>query len=270
MIIKESFSFPKNGGQDKNEDILFIGDRVIAVVDGVTSKTAPPDGVSISGGVFASRVVADLLKTLPEMTDGVQIIEYLNEKLKQAIAASPFSAQPEPPAASVVLYDRYTRQVISYGDCQILLRGTVCKREKQLDVICAQKRADILLRLIENGESETTLLACDPGRAAIEADILHSFLQYANQEGEYGFPVLGYGQVLPQYVDIFPVTPGEEVVLASDGYPILRSTLLESETELERVIRKDPLLIREYPSTKGVVAGNHSYDDRTYVRFVAD
>ncbi len=61
--------------------------------------------------------------------------------------------------------------------------------------------------------------------------------------------------------------PDAEIVLASDGYPKLKSTLKESEEELAKIIEIDPLCYKTYFSTKGLKKGNFSFDDRTYIRF---
>jgi glycerophosphoryl diester phosphodiesterase len=56
------------------------------------------------------------------------------------------------------------------------------------------------------------------------------------------------------------------VVLASDGYPFLRASLVESEHALADLLQRDPLLFQAYKSTKGLVRGNMSFDDRAYVK----
>ena len=58
-----------------------------------------------------------------------------------------------------------------------------------------------------------------------------------------------------------------EIVFASDGYPFLEPTLAESERRLDQQRRNDPLNIGSFKATKAFVAGNNSFDDRTYVRF---
>ena len=76
-----------------------------------------------------------------------------------------------------------------------------------------------------------------------------------------GFPVPREG------VRIFPVPEDvDSVVLATDGYPVLRGTLEDSEAELAALLRRDPLLIREFRSTKAARPGCASFDDRAYVR----
>ncbi|MBO0793101.1 MAG: hypothetical protein J2P36_19440 [Ktedonobacteraceae bacterium] len=58
----------------------------------------------------------------------------------------------------------------------------------------------------------------------------------------------------------------ETIVLASDGYPSVKETLLESEQALHEVLRDDPLLFRKYKATKGMNKGQVSYDDRSYIK----
>ena len=59
-----------------------------------------------------------------------------------------------------------------------------------------------------------------------------------------------------------------EIVLASDGYPFLEPTLAASEVALAEQIANDPQNIHSFIATKGIVEGNKSFDDRTYIRFV--
>jgi len=58
-----------------------------------------------------------------------------------------------------------------------------------------------------------------------------------------------------------------EIVLASDGYPFLKSTLEASEKALEELLKHDPQCVNSFIATKGLVEGNKSFDDRTYIRF---
>lgn len=66
---------------------------------------------------------------------------------------------------------------------------------------------------------------------------------------------------------VISVPSSFEVVLASDGYPFLKSTLAESEEELAEQIAHDPQNINTFIASKGLLEGNRSFDDRTYVRF---
>jgi hypothetical protein len=68
---------------------------------------------------------------------------------------------------------------------------------------------------------------------------------------------------------VYPVLPGESVVLASDGYPRLMPTLKECEEQIRYILEKDPLCFRDNPRTKGVMHGMTSFDDRAYWRGIA-
>ena len=109
--------------------------------------------------------------------------------------------------------------------------------------------------------------AADPARAMI-LPFLRLQSQFANARGPYGYFVFdGFSD--PAYpIRTVAVRPGDEVVLASDGFPLLKPTLAESEAALQRLKVEDPALISEYRSTKGFTPGYDSFDDRTYVRFV--
>jgi len=58
--------------------------------------------------------------------------------------------------------------------------------------------------------------------------------------------------------------------MASDGYPFLKRTLADSEKLLQTHLHNDPQNINEYIATKGLVDGNVSFDDRSYIRFYTD
>ena len=72
-----------------------------------------------------------------------------------------------------------------------------------------------------------------------------------------------------QHVQIvnLPDTP-TEVVLASDGYPQLHPTLEETEEALALQLRHDPLMVSTCRATKPLIAGNLSFDDRSFLRIL--
>ena len=92
----------------------------------------------------------------------------------------------------------------------------------------------------------------------------------ANETGEFGYDVINGGDICPNNVIIYPVKPGDRIILASDGYPELFDTLDETESHLFRLLEKDPMCIHELRGTKGVRPGNQSFDDRSYISFYAE
>jgi hypothetical protein len=116
-----------------------------------------------------------------------------------------------------------------------------------------------------SGSSEKNLQKSDEGRAAIERGLVVQSV-FENQEHPLGYPVLNGCGINPDMIKIYPVQPGQTVILATDGYPQICDTLEETEALLKQTLKNDPLCIRVNPSTKGVMSGNDSYDDRTYCR----
>ena len=77
-------------------------------------------------------------------------------------------------------------------------------------------------------------------------------------------------EIPDELIKVIHLSEGKhEIILASDGYPLLRPTLQQSEQDLDRLLKEDPQCCRLYESTKGLKPGNKSFDDRTYVRFQA-
>ena len=123
---------------------------------------------------------------------------------------------------------------------------------------------------VNEHDVEVMALGAEAGdaRAQIEPWILKA-TAFANKAGNsYGYSVLNGGEIPEELVKVIRLSEGEhEILLASDGYPVLKPTLQQSEQELERIMKDDPQCCRLYESTKGLKPGNKSFDDRTYVRF---
>ena len=150
------------------------------------------------------------------------------------------------------------------GDCQCLVDGQYFDNPKPAEAHEAQIRAEYNCRLLTEGRATVEqLMDDDQGRTAMMPSLLESMkgenIDYAVIDG---FPI-PMGKVRVLTLDFSP----HEVVLASDGYPFLRPTLEESETALARLLRDDPLCIRQFLSAKGLMNGQKSFDDRAYIRF---
>lgn len=69
-------------------------------------------------------------------------------------------------------------------------------------------------------------------------------------------------------VRIVSLNPGRhDIIMASDGYPFLETTLAASEKRLASQLSTDPLNISHFKATKAYIDGNNSFDDRAYVSF---
>ncbi|MGJ9457988.1 hypothetical protein [Oceanobacillus sp. CF4.6] len=88
------------------------------------------------------------------------------------------------------------------------------------------------------------------------------------KDSQYSFEVVdGFDIDLSKVKKVNVPSNAKEMILASDGYPFVKPTLLESESLLSELMENDPLCFRQYKCTKGLQKGNISFDDRVYIRF---
>lgn len=185
--------------------------------------------------------------------------------------------------ASAILYSRTRNEVWMVGDCQAIIDGKLYENGKPYEQEIARKRVE----LIEQGLSPAE------ARKQIEPLLIKAMLSGQNQTYTVidGFPIYREGvkvvsvSVSSSVQDSVPASDSvpcsdsasasdtipsssSEIVLASDGYPFLKPTLAASEAALAEQIANDPQNIRSFIATKGIVEGNKSFDDRTYIRFV--
>ena len=169
------------------------------------------------------------------------------------------------------------------GDCQAIIDGKLYENGKPYEEKIARKRVE----LIEQG------LSSAEARKQIEPLLIKAMLSGQNQTYTVidGFPVYREGVKVVSVSDSSSVqdsvpasdsvpcsdsasasgtisVSSSEIVLASDGYPFLEPTLAASEAALAEQIANDPQNIHSFIATKGIVEGNKSFDDRTYIRFV--
>lgn len=269
----------KHGDPSLNEDGLFVGDAYIAVIDGVTSKAEydlwhPSPGVVAKDTLLAALCKCDTKDAdslnYPDSTNTLMPLDMRGmQHALDAALRTQYSSDPSQPAeffatqpverlqANAVVYSAPRHEIWLFGDCQAMVNGVQIPTVKRVDTLLADLRSFV-------AQADSTA----DSRAAI-LPFLRLQSRFANRPGEFGYFVFD-GYTNPDWpVRIIPVEPGDEIILASDGYPRLLPTLNESETMLAQIRRTDPQLIGKYRSTKGFFPDSDAFDDRTYIRFIA-
>lgn len=278
------------------EDGMVVTDDFIAVIDGSTSKTPKHLNPDMKNGRYAMMLISEYIReelkadaSVDEFCQGVTAYIYNKVYEKLGVEERLKEHPEERLTASAILYSRTRNEVWMVGDCQAIIAGKLYENGKPYEEKIARKRVE----LIEQGLSPAE------ARKQIEPLLIKAMLSGQNQTYTVidGFPVYREGVKVVSVSDSSSVqgsvsssdscsvqdpvscsgsasasdtipSSSSEIVLASDGYPFLEPTLAASEAALAEQIANDPQNIHSFIATKGIVEGNKSFDDRTYIRFV--
>ena len=291
MKIIESSIIGKKS-QEACEDGMVITDDFIAVIDGSTSKTPKHLNPDMKNGRYAMMLISEYireeLKADASVDDFCQgVTAYIYNKVYENLGVEErLKEHPEERlTASAILYSRTRNEVWMVGDCQAIIDGKLYENGKPYEEKIARKRVELIKQGLSPAEA----------RKQIEPLLIKAMLSGQNKNYTVidGFPIYREGVKVVSVSDscsasesvsascsesasasesvsasgTIPVS-SSEIVLASDGYPFLKPTLAASEAALAEQIANDPQNIRSFIATKGIVEGNKSFDDRTYIRFV--
>ena len=272
------------------EDGMVVTDDFIAVIDGSTSKTPKHLNPDMKNGRYAMMLISEYireeLKADASVDDFCQgVTAYIYNKVYEKLGVEErLKEHPEERlTASAILYSRTRNEVWMVGDCQAIIAGKLYENGKPYEEKIARKRVELIAQGLSPAEA----------RKQIEPLLIKAMLSGQNQTYTVidGFPIYREGVKVVSVSDSCSVqdtvpasdsvpcsdsasasgtisVSSSEIVLASDGYPFLEPTLAASEAALAEQIANDPQNIRSFIATKGIVEGNKSFDDRTYIRFV--
>ena len=271
FTIEESFLKGKQSPQ-MNEDGIIVTPYFAAVIDGATTKsTFVCDGKKT--GRLAMELTLEAIREFPKDIDATEALRRITEKIHQFYVEHNLldELKDEPGkrfTANGVIYSYIRNEVWQVGDCQCIIGNLYSSNEKEIDAIMANARAAFNEVALLNGATMEELEVHDLGRDFISPFLQkQALLQNCLIEGQrFAFPVFDGFPISMEQVNIFSVGNADEIILSSDGYPHLYSSLYESECYLADILEKDPLCMRLYKSTKGIKKGNCSFDDRAYLK----
>ena len=278
------------------EDGMVVTDDFIAVIDGSTSKTPKHLNPDMKNGRYAMMLISEYIReelktdaSVDEFCQGVTAYIYNKVYEKLGVEERLKEHPEERLTASAILYSQTRNEVWMVGDCQAIIAGKLYENGKPYEEKIARKRVELIAQGLSPAEA----------RKQIEPLLIEAMLSGQNQTYTVidGFPIYREGVKVVSVSDFCSVqnsvsssdscsvqdtvscsdsvsasdtipSSSSEIVLASDGYPFLKPTLAASEAALAEQIANDPQNIHSFIATKGIVEGNKSFDDRTYIRFV--
>ena len=271
------------------EDGMVVTDDFIAVIDGSTSKTPKHLNPDMKNGRYAMMLISEYIReelkadaSVDDFCQGVTAFIYNKVYEKLGVEERLKEHPEERLTASAILYSRTRNEVWMVGDCQAIIAGKLYENGKPYEEKIARKRVELIAQGLSPAEA----------RKQIEPLLIKAMLSGQNQTYTVidGFPIYREGVKVVSVSDSCSVqdsvpasdsvpcsdsvsasgtifVSSSEIVLASDGYPFLKPTLAASEASLAEQIANDPQNIHSFIATKGIVEGNKSFDDRTYIRF---
>ena len=290
------------------EDGMVVTDDFIAVIDGSTSKTPKHLNPDMKNGRYAMMLISEYireeLKADASVDDFCQgVTAYIYNKVYEKLGVEErLKEHPEERlTASAILYSRTRNEVWMVGDCQAIIAGKLYENGKPYEEKIARKRVELieqglspaearkqieplLIKAMLSGQNQTyTVIDGFPiyregvkvvsvsDSSSVQGSVSSSDSSSvqdsvsSSDSCSVQDPVSCSGSASAS--DTIP-SSSSEIVLASDGYPFLKPTLAASEAALAEQIANDPQNIHSFIATKGIVEGNKSFDDRTYIRFV--
>ena len=270
--IEEKFIQSKTGNLEDCEDAIYTDDSYFAVIDGATSKDGKKWGQYTSGKLI-SRLLCRAFSELDPELNPQQAVGFLTEFVQQYYESENcVSEMEENPQkriiASVAAINMKRREIWSVGDCYRVIGSQIKRRPRMGDEICAKLRAMYLELELLNGKTIDELRSHDTGREYILPILKQQAVFHNNpNSGHYWCPVIDGFPVPAAGISVDVIENGvQTAILASDGYPVLKPELSESEDALHRIIKEDPLLFRQCKELKCVIPGNLSFDDRTFLK----
>ena len=271
-VLEEQFIQSKTGNPEDCEDAIHTSKHYIAVIDGATSKTERRwEGET--GGRRAAAIIDQAFNQMPPDCTARQAADLMTALVHTCYTRLNLleTVQKDPDQriiASCAAISLLRQEVWLIGDCHLLLGDRYISHQKIIDQILSEVRALVIELEIQKGLTVDQLRKKDKGREFIMPLLKEQTLfQNCPTAGPYWFPAIDGFSIPNAGILRIPIPHDvETIVLATDGYPVLKNNLKDAEHILRKILDNDPLLFRSYKSTKGMLHGTVSFDDRAYIK----
>jgi len=224
------------------------------------------------------QLTARYIRRMPKQTTCEEFMRgvtaYIRKHYKRSMMVRLAEHPEDRLTCSAIVFSRLQREIWMIGDCQGLVNGELIDNPKPAEAELAAMRAAEVRRLLAEGHSIEDLCRNDIARPVIIPRMLETMQQQnatphsANGSENNGYSVIDGFPIDRRHIRIIPLDFRPwEIVLASDGYPVLCKTLAESEAALQQQRATDPLNIGTFQATKAFHPDFNSFDDRAYIRF---
>ena len=268
--IVEQFTEAKTGKESDNEDRLVITKDFAVVIDGMT-----PQDTTLYAGESPARICTDLLSDCIHQFSGDETVLEAAEKMTarirtyyeengivEEVRSTPYKRM----GANLILYGRKREEIWFIGDCHCLVDGEHHTNEKLVDTLLTEMRSGLIEEHIKT-RSVAELMEEDLVAKDLRPFLRQQYLyQNSTAPSPLSYTVIDGFPVLVHQIKVLDVRHAKEIILASDGYPHIERNLADTEETLFNLLKLDPFCFRIIPTTKGLITGNVSFDDRSYIK----
>lgn len=275
MRLIEQFSSSSAPRVYRNEDRVYFDGRFAAVIDGKTDLTGL-DYEGMSGGEWAAEKVCETLHAAVDGISAMELISYATERVGDGARRIHPHLELDhtipTPSASLCVYSADAREIWRVGDCSWWMRDPESDFEIQspgpdnYSTALGCARAALVEIWLRRGVSVDEMIDQRPEYEAIRYWSEWQHLMANDTESMYSQGLINGVDVPEEMIEITPVPAGVEVVMVTDGYPILCSTLEATEHALQNDLAEDPLRIGAHPALAPIATRGASFDNRSYLR----
>lgn len=271
MKIIEQYLEGKYKDESKCEDAIVVANKYLAVIDGATAKGKKRINKKQSGKAIADAIahyLTDSERSLSGQTLVSQLSTFVYETLLEPNGYHEVTLNS--PSAAIAVYTIETRTITVVGDISVMINKLLNRHQPKFDKTVSEVRSIVNWLARENFETTLIDRQTDAGRKFILPLLRRQhLLRNIDTNNPWGYGNIDGFNVPKKYITIYQVEPNQEIVLCSDGYPVVEDSLAKSEEALIRVLCEDPLQTLRYFSTKGAHKEQDSFDDRAYLKFVS-
>jgi len=271
MKVNDSICLGKYNDENKCEDAIFINDNFICIIDGASSKTD-----KLFNGKKTGRICKEIImETIPNISHdatGMTFFNNINKQLENWYKKENMydEANNNPNlriSACMAVYSKYYNQIWCIGDIQILVDDVLYTNELLIDQVYVDFRITAYNVLKNAGITDDELLKNDISLKFLEPlmNVQNNFQN--NSNSEYGYSILNGFELMNKPFKCIVVANNKNISMATDGYPKIFSSLLETENYLKNILDNDPLCVDLFKHFSGKYEDRISFDDRAYINF---
>ncbi len=267
----DTFIEGKRGPQENHrcEDGLLHNDHFLVVVDGATDKSGKRYAGNQTGGRVVRGLVLETFAALSPDADKATVVNKINARISAFYAKHPSIDYRKDPiyrlTASLIWYNFSRRELAALGDCKARIDGRRYNHEGFfIDTLTSEVRALAVKAL---NMPRAALLKRDLSQLYIKP-LIQAQASYQNNPqapAPLAFWIIDGFPVPQDQISSWRLKRAPALIeLSSDGYPGFprRPKVADYEARLRRILKVDPLCVKECRSTKGLRPGQKSFDDR--------